>query len=283
MGTVAPAMRIDVDTSQHQLTWPQLRDRVLMCEDLGFGGAWVFDHFKALYGPATGPCFEGWSLLAALAAVTTRIRLGPLVTGVTYRHPSVLAAQAVTVDHVSDGRLDFGIGAAWFEAEHRQFGIEFPPAGERVSRLEEAVTVIRKLMTEEKATFDGRYYRLDGADYRPRPVQQPHPPIWVGGDGQRVLGIAGRHADVWHGSGSPAELARRSEVLEAAARKAGRDPSTIVRSTYLSLSEPWDEVRRTAEELHQAGFSILIASWPSEGQERLEAFARDLLPELSAL
>lgn len=136
-------MRLGIDVSQHQLTWDQLLDRVRFAEAAGFEGAWVFDHFKPLYGDPNGPCLEGWTLLAGLAAHTSRIRLGALVTGVTYRHPSVLAAEAVTVDHISGGRLEFGIGAAWFQGEHRALGIPFPPAGERARRLEEALHLTR--------------------------------------------------------------------------------------------------------------------------------------------
>ena len=150
-------MRLGLDISQHQLTWDELLARAQLAEDAGFDGAWVFDHFEPLYGDRTGPCLEGWSLLAALAAATSRIRLGALVTGVTYRHPSVLAAQAITVDHVSNGRLEVGIGAAWHDGEHRALGIPFPSTRERIDRLDEAVQVLRLLMTEDGASFDGRY------------------------------------------------------------------------------------------------------------------------------
>lgn len=277
-------MRVDVDISQHQLTWPEVLERVRWAEDAGFTGAWVFDHFKVLYGPPTGPCFEAWTLLAGLAAATTRIRLGPLVTGVTYRHPSVLAAEVVTVDHISGGRVELAIGGAWFEDEHRELGIDFPRPGERLDRLDEAVQVMTKLMTADGTSFDGRYYRLDGATYRPRPVQQPHPPIWIGGNGEkRLMPIAARRADVWHGFGSVRDLSRKSELLDRLAEEAGRDPATIARSSYLSLSEPWDEVRRTAEGLATAGFATAIASWPSEGFPRIEEFAAKVLPELQEL
>jgi len=274
-------MRVDLSCDQHQLTWDQLLERVRFAEQAGFTGAWVFDHFKVLYGPPDGPCFEAWTLLAALAAATTTIRLGPLVTGVTYRHPSVLAAEAVTVDHVSGGRLDFGIGAAWFGDEHEELGIDFPRPGERLARLDEALHVITALMTEDQATFTGRYYRLAGARYRPLPVQRPHPPFWVGGGGERrLLPIAARYADVWHGFGSVRELARKSQLLDQLCEEAGRDPAAVGRSTSVSLSEPWDEVRRRADDLRQAGFSILIADWPTEGQARVEEFVAAVLPEL---
>jgi alkanesulfonate monooxygenase SsuD/methylene tetrahydromethanopterin reductase-like flavin-dependent oxidoreductase (luciferase family) len=176
-------VRFGLKTNQHQLDWPEMLTRVRLAEELGFDGALIFDHFRALDGNPNGPCMEAWTLLAALAAATERVRLGALVTGVTFRHPSVLAAEAVTVDHVSGGRLEIALGAASDEQEHHRLGIEFPGAAERTERLEEAAQVIRLLMTEDDVSFEGRYYRLDHATYRPRPVQRPHPPIWIGAGG----------------------------------------------------------------------------------------------------
>jgi F420-dependent oxidoreductase-like protein len=274
-------MRLGLDVSQHQLDWPEILRRVRLGEDAGFDGAWVFDHFKPLYGDSNGPCMEGWTLLAALAASTERIRLGTLVTGVTYRHPSVLAAEAVTVDQVSGGRLELAIGAAWFEGEHRELGIPFPPARERTDRLEEAVQIMRLLMTKDAASFDGRHYRLEGARYHPRSVQQPHPPIWIGGGGERrTIPIAGRYADAWHCFGSVGDLERKAAVLDRTAEVAGRDPASIIRGSDLSISEPWDVVRKRAEDLEKLGFSYLVVSWPSEGQTRLEEFVANVMPDL---
>ncbi len=275
-------MKVGIDVSQHQLEWPELRARVAWAEEVGFESAWVFDHFTALYGDRKGPCLEAWTLLAALGAATTRIRLGALVTGVTYRHPSLLAAEAVTVDHVSAGRLDIGLGAAWHEQEHGRLGFDFPPTRERTERLDETVQIIKGLLTRDDFDFDGRHYRLQRAFYRPRPVQQPHPPIWIGAGGAKVmLPLAARHADVWHGFGSVSELARKSAVIDRAAEAAGRDPAEIGRSTNLSISEPWDSVRREADQLRAAGFTHLIASWPSEGRALVEEFAADVMPDLT--
>ncbi len=275
-------MRLGLDVSQHQLLWPELLARVRLAEDAGFDGAWVFDHFKPLYGPADGPCFEAWTLLAALAAATSRVRLGALVTGVTYRHPSVLAAEVVTVDHVSEGRLELGMGAAWFAEEHDELGIDFPAPGERISRLEEAVEVMTRLMTEDEADFDGRYYQLRKASYRPRPLQRPYPPLWIGGGGERrTMPLAARRASVWHGFGSVQTLARKARLLDQLAEKAGRDPAEVGRSTDLSISEPWDEVRRRGEALRDAGFTYLMVSWPSEGRRRVEEFIERFLPTLA--
>jgi len=275
-------MRIGLDVAQHQLLWPELAERVRFAESAGFDGAWVFDHFSPLYGDPKGPCLEGWTLLAGLAAMTSRIRLGVLVTGITYRHPSILATEAITVDHISKGRLELGVGAAWHQPEHEALGIPFPPIKERAERLEEGVQVMRLLMTKDGASFSGRHYQLRRASYHPRPVQRPHPPIWIGAGGEQLmLPIVARQADAWHAFGSDESMARKSRVLGQLAEKAGRDPKTILRSASLSLSRPWDQVRRRAAQLREAGFGYLIAEWPSEGKGRLDAFVEKVMPELT--
>jgi len=275
-------MRIGLDVAQHQLLWPELAERVQFAESAGFDGAWVFDHFSPLYGDPNGPCLEGWTLLAGLAAITSRIRLGVLVTGITYRHPSVLATEAITVDHLSNGRLELGMGAAWHQPEHQALGIPFPPITERAERLEEGVQVIRLLMTKDRASFSGRHYQLRNASYHPRPVQQPHPPIWIGASGEQLmLPIVARQADAWHAFGSDDSMVRKSRLLDQLAEKAGRDPKAILRSASLSLSRPWDQVRRRAAQLRAGGFGYLIAEWPSEGKGRLDEFVEKVMPELT--
>jgi F420-dependent oxidoreductase-like protein len=276
-------MKIGIDVSQHQLEWPELRQRVTWAEEAGFDSAWVFDHFTALYGDPKGPCLEAWTLLAALGAVTERIRLGALVTGVTYRHPSMLAAEVVTVDHVSSGRINVGLGAAWHGDEHERLGVDFPATTERIHRLEDTVQIIKGLLTQDDFDFDGHHFRLRRAFYRPRPVQRPHPPIWIGAIGEKVMmPLAARYADVWHAFGSTADLARKAELLDRLAAEANRDPADIARSTNLSISEPWDQVRRQAAQLRKAGFTYLIASWPEAGQRRVAEFVEDVMPELVA-
>ena len=178
-------MRYGLDISQHQLTVDEIVRRARLAEDAGLDGVWAFDHFTALYGDPSGPCLEGWTLLAALARETSRVRLGTLVTGMTHRPPSVLAAEVVTVDHLSGGRVECAVGAAWNAREHEALGLSFPPVAERMERLEEGIEVLRRLMTQDAATFEGRHYALRGATYRPRPVQRPHPPIWIGASGDR--------------------------------------------------------------------------------------------------
>lgn len=275
-------MRFGLDVSQHQLDWPEILERVKYAEGNGFEGAWLFDHFQALYGDPDGPCLEGWTLMAALAQATDTIRLGTLVTGITHRQPAVLAAQAVTIDHISRGRVELAVGAAWNDDEHEELGIAFPPIQERAERLEEAVQVMRLLMTEDAVTFEGRHHSLDDATYHPRPVQAPHPPIWIGADGEKImLPVVARQADAWHSSGTVDELSRRTRLLDAMAEEAGRDPRKILRAADLSISEPWAEVTATAEGLQEAGFEYLVVGWPTEGWDRLKEFVADILPEIS--
>jgi F420-dependent oxidoreductase-like protein len=276
-------MRFGLDVAQHQLEWPELLQRVRFAEALGFDGAWVFDHFKPLYGDSRGPCLEGWTLLAGLAAQTSRIRLGTLVTGITYRHPAVLATEAVTVDQISSGRLELGLGAAWNEPEHREFGIPFPAIRERAERLEEGIEVMRNLMTRDAASFKGRHYQLDHASYRPRPVQRPHPPIWIGASGEQLmLPIVARQADAWHAFGSADSMLRKSKLLDEYAEQAGRNGKQILRSSSLSISEGVDQARRKAERLAEAGFGYLVVSWPAEGERKIEEFVKKVVASVGA-
>ncbi len=275
------AMRFGIDIAQQRLEWDELVRRVRFAEEAGFDGVWGFDHFKPMYGDTPGPTFEGMTTLAALAGLTSRVRLGLLVTGVTYRHPSILAAEAVTIDHASHGRLELSLGAAWFEEEHRELGIDFPPLVRRMDMLEDAVQMVSLLMSGERTAFRGRVFALHGARLLPRPVQQPRVPIWVGGGGERrTIPIAARHADMWHAFGSVEDMRRKSALLSQAAEQAGRDPASIGRATSLSLSGSLDEVRRNAEQWREAGFTYLVCGWPSEGQGRVEEFVSQVKAEV---
>jgi F420-dependent oxidoreductase-like protein len=274
-------VRFGLKTNQHHLSWPELRDRVRLAEEHGFENAWIFDHLRPMGGDPEGPCLESWTLLAALAASTERIRLGAMVTGVMFRHPSVLAAEAVTVDHVSGGRLDLAIGAGSDEREHRELGIEFPGDRERTERLEEAVQVLRLLMTEDRADFDGAHYRLAGATLRPRPVQHPTVPIWIGAGGDRAtIPIAARRADVWHCFNEFEELPHKLAVFADAAGRAGRDPATVTKATDLSIDDDWEDVVERTRALGELGFAHLVVPWPAGGEDRVEEFAHRVMPRL---
>jgi alkanesulfonate monooxygenase SsuD/methylene tetrahydromethanopterin reductase-like flavin-dependent oxidoreductase (luciferase family) len=200
----------------------------------------------------------------------------------TYRHPSMLAAEVVTVDHLSNGRVECAVGAAWNEPEHRELGFPFPSLRDRMDRLEEAVQVLRKLFTEDDVTFAGRHYRLENATYNPKPIQRPHPPLWIGGEGRsRTLPIAGRYADAWHGWADNAkELAEINGIIDRAAEEAGRDPASILRASSLSISEPWEQVRSSYDWMAAGGIDYLVVEWPTEGRGRLEEFLEKVLPTL---
>jgi F420-dependent oxidoreductase-like protein len=274
-------MRFGLDVAQQRMPWDEVVSRVQFAEDLGFDGAWGFDHFKPMYGEGPGEAFEGMTTLAALASQTSRIRLGILVTGVTYRHPSVLAAQALTVDHASHGRLELSLGAAWFDPEHHELGIPFPSTGERFDLLEDALEIVTRLFTGEVVSYDGRVVSLRDARLRPVPVQQPHPPIWIGGNGpRRTFPLVARYADVWHAWGTPNSLREANERVDELATKAGRDPSSIVRAGSLSLDDI-DTARKHATRWRDAGYGYLVCGWPGAGRHQVERFAREVMPELS--
>lgn len=226
-----------------------------------FEHAWLFDHFLPLGPDPTGPCLEGWTLLAACAARTERLRVGLMVTGNTYRHPAVLANMGATVDIIAHGRLDFGIGAGWNELEHSWYGIPFYTTGGRIRRLAEACEVIRRLWTETTVDFAGRYYQLQGARCEPKPVQKPYPPFVIGGGGEQLtLRVVAQYADIWNFAGGPVEQFRhKSAVLDQRCAAVGRDPAAIRRSVQLAV-EP-DDLAATREALRgyiRAGASHLV-------------------------
>lgn len=226
--------------SQTGVDW---RDLLALWQELDrssrFDSLWVIDHFVTGFGTAfgsEGQCLESWTALAALAQATSRVRVGVLVSGNTYRHPAVLAKQATTVDHISGGRLTLGIGAAWHTYEHQAFGIPFHTTRERLERLDEAVQVIKLLWTQATPAFHGRYYQLDAPPYSPPNVQQPHPPILVGGGGERrTLRTAARYADISNVMGTPEEVAHKFRVLEQHCRDVGRDPAAVRRTIQVPL------------------------------------------------
>jgi F420-dependent oxidoreductase-like protein len=272
-------MRFGLDVAQQRMSWDELVRRVRLAEDLGFDGVWGFDHFEPMYGEGPGEAFEGMTTLAALSGVTSRVRLGLLVTGATYRHPSVLAAQAVTVDHASHGRLELALGAAWFEQEHRELGIPFPPTAERFDLLEDTLEIVTRLCSGDVVSYDGKRVSLHEARLRPRPVQLPHPPIWIGGTGpRRTLPLVARYADVWHGFGTPNSLREAGARLDRLAADAGRDPLSIMRAGSLSLDD-LEATRRHAAKWRDEGYGYLVCGWPGAGEAQVEAFVRDVLPE----
>jgi F420-dependent oxidoreductase-like protein len=250
-----------------------------------FEHAWLYDHFIPIFGDPDGPCLEGWTLLAALAAQTRRIRVGIMVTGNTYRHPAVLANMGATIDVLSNGRLDMGIGAGWNELEHSSYGIELLPPGKRLSQFEEACEVIRLLWTQQYADFEGAYYQLKQARCDPKPIQQPYPPIVIGGSGERrTLRIVAKYADVWNFAGGPVEQFRHKlAVLEEHCRAVGRDCAAIEKSIQLPVA--YDDLPgyiASTREYIAAGANHIIfnlrAPYPAGIIERL---AEEVVPQVS--
>jgi alkanesulfonate monooxygenase SsuD/methylene tetrahydromethanopterin reductase-like flavin-dependent oxidoreductase (luciferase family) len=274
-------MRFGLDVAQQRMSWDEVVSRVQFAEELGFDGAWGFDHFQPMYGDGPGEVFEGMTTLAALSGLTVRIRLGLLVTGVTYRHPSVFAAQAVTIDHASHGRLELSLGAAWFDKEHHELGIPFPSTAERFDLLEDALEIVTRLFTGDVVSYGGQRVSLRDAQLRPTPVQQPHPPIWIGGSGpRRTLPLVAKYADVWHTWGTPNSLRDANLRLDELATVAGRVPASILRASSLSLDD-LDTARKHAMKWREAGYGYLVCGWPEAGRSQIESCARDVMPDLA--
>lgn len=219
-------VRFGIQTPPQNVTWGEMRDAWSLIESLGYDTAWVFDHFFPILTDPSGPCFEGWVSLTALAARTERIEAGVLVTGNTYRHPAVLAKMAATLDHTTGGRLILGIGAAWFELEHAAYGIPFYTTAERIRRLDEAVEIIKRLWSERQVTFEGRYYQLKDAYCEPKPVRRP--PIMIGGSGEKLmLRVIAKHADQWNTFGPPELFRHKINVLGEHCNEVGRNLDDI--------------------------------------------------------
>ncbi|HKW77620.1 MAG TPA: TIGR03560 family F420-dependent LLM class oxidoreductase [Candidatus Limnocylindria bacterium] len=259
------------------------RDAWKMAEQAGFDHIWPFDHLIALGGDPTKPILDGWTVLGAIAEATTRVRLGLNVTGNLYRHPGLLAKIAVTVDHLSAGRLEFGIGAAWNEPEFKQQGLPFPSPADRIRMLDESIRAIKLLWKEPRATFKGRFYQFEDAIAEPKPVQQPHPPIWIGGSGpQRTLRVVARHADVWNGGGpSPEETKDLLRILDEHCAKVGRDRKTIRLSRNFRVDDA-DAALKQLEWSRALGYTEFLL-FPGQGDLRAGTeTAAKLLPRLRA-
>jgi F420-dependent oxidoreductase-like protein len=222
-----------VQTPIEGTTFAALARHWQRAEELGYDAAWLDDHFYGVATPPSDDSLECWTLMAALARETSRLRFGALVTCNNYRHPPLLAKMAATLDHLSDGRLEFGLGAGWYEHEYVAYGYDFPPVGTRLAQLDEALQICRLMWTEERATFHGRHYRVEKAWCNPKPAQQPHPPIMIGGGGEKVLlRIVAQYADRWNFGGSVDEFLHKIGVLERHCAAVGRDPRTIEKTWF---------------------------------------------------
>jgi F420-dependent oxidoreductase-like protein len=276
-------------------SYDEMRRVAAVAEELGFDSIWLCDHFltlapaayvedagiaRATAAPretdaASMPLLECWTALSALARDTRRLRLGTSVLCHSYRAPSVLAKMAATLDVISGGRLDLGLGAGWFEQEYRAYGIPFPRIGERIDQLAEGVEIIRRMWTEPRPHYRGRHYAIDGAICDPLPVQRPHPPIWIGGEGDRVHRLAAHAADGvnvrWWG---PERIAGRAAYLDAACREAGREPAALRRSVTALLVPDRDATRAAATRERFAGIPVEghVAGTPEQCVARIRAY-----------
>jgi len=244
-----------------------------------FESGWTFDHFYPIFSDSTGDCLEGWTTLTALAQATNRLRLGTLVTGIHYRHPAVLANMAATLDIVSGGRLEIGIGAGWNEEESGAYGIPLGSPRERSDRFEEACEVIIGLLSEDTTSFAGRYFQLTSARCNPKPVQRPHPPVCIGGSGeQRTLRTAARFAQHWNFvGGTVEEFAHKRDVLHEHCAAIGRNPSEILLSSHVRFEGDPAETAAAASALGEEGVGLAIVQLrPPHTPDVLEPLAAAL-------
>jgi F420-dependent oxidoreductase-like protein len=273
---VPQGWRLDLVGIPVERHWEAIRSVADAAERCGYQGLWVYDHFHTTPLPTQEATHEAWALMAALAATTRTIRLGQMCTSVAYRPPAYLAKAAATIDVISGGRLDLGIGAGWYEHEFAGYGYQFlPPAG-RVGQLREAIEIIKRLWTEDEVHFEGRHYRLSGAICRPRPLQVPYIPIWVAGGGEQLtLRVAARHASHTNFTGPLEHFARKSEVLAGHCREAGTDFDAIVRSTNLFVvcRETEGEVAATLEAIKDRYRRVVPEDQAEEASGRYAAWA----------
>jgi F420-dependent oxidoreductase-like protein len=290
--------------------WARAVEIAQLAEALGYDSLWVYDHVHNVPVPSTESMFECWTTMAAISQVTDRIRLGQMVGCASYRNPALLAKITASIDVMSGGRLDWGIGAGWYDQEYRAYGYDFPSAADRIRGMRETVEIVKALWSEPEATYEGRIYSVAGAQCDPKPLQKPHPPIWIGGGGEQLtLRVVARHADRSNFGGKPEEFAHKCEVLKDHCRAVGRDydeitktwsPDLFIRETEAELAaadpqsqwgEPFDswkagnlvgtpeqiaEKLRTYEELGIGGVVTWCRDYPDDTSLRL--FAEKVMP-----
>jgi F420-dependent oxidoreductase-like protein len=278
-------MRFGIKTAPMNTTWQAMVDVWKEADRIElFESAWNFDHFEPIFSDRSGPCIEGWSMLAAMAAHTSRIRLGCQVTGMPYRHPAVLANMAATIDIISGGRLIIGLGAGWNQEESDALGIALPPLKERFDRFDEGIQVIIALLSEDRATFDGQYFQLREAWCEPKPIQRPHPPIAIGGNGEkRTLRAVARWAQHWNSTLPDVDQWKhKREVMHAHCADAGRDPSEIECSVNIRV-DPATGAAGVAEKAamwNEAGVDVAVIYLPPPHTPRILGELNDALKDL---
>jgi F420-dependent oxidoreductase-like protein len=292
--------------------WARAVEIAQLAEALGYDSLWVYDHVHNVPVPSTESMFECWTTMAAISQVTDRIRLGQMVGCASYRNPALLAKITASIDVMSGGRLDWGIGAGWYDQEYRAYGYDFPSAADRIRGMRETVEIVKALWSEPEATYEGRIYSVAGAQCDPKPLQKPHPPIWIGGGGEQLtLRVVARHADRSNFGGKPEEFAHKCEVLKDHCRAVGRDydeitktwsPDLFIRETEAELAaadpqsqwgEPFDSWKagnlvgtpeQVAAKVQQyidlgcTGFYPWCSDYPETESVRL--FAEKIVPQL---
>jgi F420-dependent oxidoreductase-like protein len=256
-------MRFGIKTPPQHTTWQTMQDIWRAADDVEvFETAWNFDHFYPLVGDTHGPCMESWVTLTALACATSRIRIGCMVNGTPYRHPALVANMAATLDIISGGRLDLGLGAGWHEQESYAYGIDLGSMKTRMDRFDEAVEIIVSLLSQEETTFAGQHFRLTKARCEPKGLQQPHAPIVIGGGGEkRTLRTAAKWARHWNlPFASPEQFIHKHTILQRHCAAVGRDPSDITCSVQIALpaDEPATAAAAKAAALGKAGVDMVI-------------------------
>lgn len=285
---MAHSVQFGLRASQHHRSWAQIREAFVAADEWGLESAWVFDHMIPLSDPRTGPNLEGWTLLAGLAEATKQVKLGTMVTGITYRNPALLLKEAVTVDHISNGRALLGVGAAWFEGEHHMFGFDYPTDGQRVTMFREALEMFDLLLTQDVSNYEGKHYQLKDAIFEPKSIQtkdgKPHIPVVIGGSKPRMLRIIARHADQWDNNfSSDTEYRDRLSQIEAECERIGRDPQEIRRSTTLPVDfatgRSEEEQLQRLNELREMGITDFLFHVPPDVAP-FRPFAETMIPRL---
>ena len=272
-------LHVGIQLQAQRTGWKEWLAALKAVEALGFDSVWTFDHMLPFSGADDGACFETLTTLAAMAMATERIRIGVLVSGVLYRDPATLAKAAAQVDEMSEGRLEFSLGAAWAEREFRAYGLPFPDLGERYGRLDEALQVVKLLWGAERSSFAGRYYRLDDAPCAPKPLQRPHPPITIGGSGLGSLRIAAKHGTRWNAQGSPERVAERAERLRQCCAEQNRAFEQLELSVHpsLALAARHEDAETLASRIassHGQDFAAQRGNWLAGTPEEVAAQIR---------
>lgn len=285
----------DTSLAGGRASWEGVERIARLAERTGFDSVWVSDHLFLDWAKYGGPddaqgSLECWTTMAALAAATERMRVGSLTTCNDFRNPALLAKMASTLDVLSGGRLEVGLGAGWYEPEYRAAGIDFDSPATRIRRLGEAVEIVQRLLTGEELTFKGDHYTIDGAICRPRPVQDPRPRVWVGGKGDLLLSTVARGADGWNFSwlGSFEAYEQRVRALERACERAGRDPATIARSVgvYVMAGRDDADVKRRFDRLTERTPSGVLGaevSWERFRRDHVAGTANEVVDRLAVL